>query len=101
MLSTAPIRVPPRPAEPLLLYVAATTQVVSAVVVVKRPEEWHALQVQRPVYFISKVLSKTKVRYPQIQKLISAVILARRKLQHYFLSHPITVVSSFPLGEII
>jgi len=29
------------------------------------------------------------------------VILARRKLQHYFLDHPITVVSSFPLGEII
>jgi len=29
------------------------------------------------------------------------VILARRKLQHYFLSHPITVVSSFPLTEII
>jgi len=33
--------------------------------------------------------------------LIYAVILARRKLQHYFLSHPITVVLSFPLGEII
>jgi len=29
------------------------------------------------------------------------VILARRKLQHYFLGHPITVVSSFSLGEII
>jgi len=47
------------------------------------------------------VLSETKARYPQIQKLIYAVILARRKLQHYFLGHPITVVSSFPLGEII
>ena len=69
--------------------------------VVERPEEGHALPVQRPVYFISEVLSETKVRYPQIQKLIYAVILARRKLQHYFLGHPITVVSSFPLGEII
>ena len=29
------------------------------------------------------------------------MILARCKLQHYFLGHPITVVSSFPLGEII
>ena len=27
--------------------------------------------------------------------------LTRRKLQHYFLGHPITVVSSLPLGEII
>ena len=74
---------------------------VSAALVVERPEEGHSLPVQRPVYFISEVLSETKVRYPQIQKLIYVVILARRKLQHYFLGHPITVVSSFPLGEII
>jgi len=100
-LTSAPVLFPPQPAEPLLLYVASTTQVVSAAVVVERQEEGHALPVQRPVYFISEVLSETKARYPQIQKLIYAVILARRKLQHYFLGHPITVVSSFPLGEII
>jgi hypothetical protein len=47
------------------------------------------------------VLSETKIRYPQIQKLLYAVILMRRKLRHYFESHPVTVVSSFPLGEII
>jgi ribonuclease HI len=29
------------------------------------------------------------------------VVLARRKLCHYFEAHPVTVVSSFPLGEII
>jgi ribonuclease HI len=84
-----------------LIYVAATTQVVSAAIVVERREEGHALLIQRPVYFISEVLSETKVRYPQIQKLLYAVILTRRKLRHYFESHPVTVVSSFPLGEII
>jgi ribonuclease HI len=47
------------------------------------------------------VLSEIKIRYPQIQKLLYAVILTRRKLRHYFESHPVTVVSSFPLGEII
>ena len=47
------------------------------------------------------MLSETKTRYPHIQKLIYAVVLARRKLCHYFESHPMTVVSSFPLGEII
>ena len=83
-----------------MIYVAATTQVVSAAIVVERREEGHAL-VQRPVYFISEVLSETKIRYPQIQKLLYAVILTRRKLRHYFESHPVTVVSSFPLGEII
>jgi hypothetical protein len=59
------------------------------------------LLVQRSVYFISEVLFETKIRYPQIQKLLYAVILTRRKLRHYFESHPVTVVSSFPLGEII
>jgi hypothetical protein len=75
--------------------------VVSAAIVVERREEGHALPVQRPVYFISEVLSETKIRYPQIQKLLYAVILTRRKLRHYFESNPVTVVSSFPLGEII
>jgi hypothetical protein len=99
-LSNSPILVPPITGEPLLLYVAATTQVVSAVLVVEKAEEGHALLVQRPVYFISEVLSETKVRYLQIQKLLYAIVLTRRKLRHYFESHPMTVVSSFPLGEI-
>jgi hypothetical protein len=100
-LTHALILTPPQDSEPLYLYVAATTQVVSAVIVVERAEEGHALPVQRPVYYISEVLSDTMTRYPQVQKLLYAVVLARRKLRHYFEAHPVTVVSSFPLGEII
>jgi hypothetical protein len=66
LLTNAPILVPPAAGEALLIYVAATTQVVSATIVVERQEEGHALLVQRPVYFISEVLSETKIRYPQI-----------------------------------
>jgi hypothetical protein len=47
---------------------AATTQVVNAVIVVECAEEGHALPVQRPVYYISEVLPETKARYPQVQK---------------------------------
>jgi hypothetical protein len=99
--TNAPILVPPATGEVLLIYVAATTQVVSAAVVFERQEEGHALLVQRPVYFISEVLFETKIRYPHVQKLLYAVILTRRKLRHYFESHSVTVVPSFPLGEII
>jgi ribonuclease HI len=53
------------------------------------------------LYYICEVLSETKARYPQIQKLLYTVVLAQRKLRHYFEAHPVTVVSSFPLGEII
>jgi hypothetical protein len=75
--------------------------VVSAVIVVERMEEGHALPVQRTVYYISEVLSETKPRYPQVQKLLYVVVLARHKLHHYFEAHLVTVVSSFPLGKII
>jgi ribonuclease HI len=100
-LTHAPILTPPQDGEPLQLYVATITQVVSTVIVVERTEEGHALPVQRLVYYISEVLSDTKARYPQVQKLLYVVVLARRKLRHYFEAHPVTVVSSFPLGEII
>jgi len=75
--------------------------VVSAALVVEREEEGHALKVQHPIYFISEVLSDSKTRYPQIQKLLYAVLIAKRKLCHYFESHPVTVVTSFPLSEVI
>jgi ribonuclease HI len=65
------------------------------------PSRCFQLLNQRPLYFISEVLSESKIRYPQIQKLLYAVILTRRKLRHYFESHPVTMVSSFPLREII
>ena len=60
------ILVPPTDGEHLLLYIAATTQVVSAALVVEREEEGHALKVQYHVYFISAVLSDSKTRYHQI-----------------------------------
>jgi hypothetical protein len=100
-LTRAPILTPPQDGEPLYLYITTTTQVVSAVIVVERTEEGHALPVQRPVYYISEVLFETKARYLQIQKMLYAVVLTRHKLRHYFEAHPVTVVSSFPLGEII
>jgi ribonuclease HI len=95
------ILTPPQNSEPIYLYVTTTTQVVSPVIIVERTEEVHALPVQRPLYYISEVLSETKARYPQIQKLLYAVVLARRKLRHYLEAHPVKVVSLFPLGEII
>jgi hypothetical protein len=80
VLSTPPVLVAPKEKEPLLLYIAATHQVVSTVLVVERGEEGKAHGVQRPVYFISEVLSPTKQRYPHYQKLAYSVFTTARKL---------------------
>ena len=64
LLTKAPILVPPTNGEPLLLYIAATMQVVSAALVVEQQEEGHALKGQHPVYFIREVLSDSKTCYP-------------------------------------
>jgi hypothetical protein len=79
-LTKAPILVPLVERESLLLYIVATMQVVSAALIVEREETGHALKVQRPIYFIGEVLADSKTRYLQIQKLLYAVLIARRKL---------------------
>jgi hypothetical protein len=52
--------------EPLLLYVIATTQVVTMAIVVERKEEGHIQTIQRLVYFLSQILAESKTRYPHI-----------------------------------
>jgi hypothetical protein len=87
--------------EPMLLHIAATTQVVSAVLVVKRDEPDKVLKVQRPVYFVSDVIFDSKTRYPWIPNLIYAMLISKRKLKQYFYTHSITVVLKYPLKEVI
>src|SRR4051812_37993624 len=101
MLVTPPVLAAPTPKEPMLLYIAATSRVVSTVIVVERKEEGKALLVQRPVYYLSEVLSTSKQNYPHYQKMCYGVHFAAKKLKPYFQEHPITVVCTAPLAEII
>ena len=64
LLTRPPIMTAPRPNETLLIYIAATSRVVSTTIVVEREEAGHAYKVQRPVYFISEVLNEPKTHYP-------------------------------------
>ncbi|SPT18588.1 unnamed protein product [Triticum aestivum] len=85
----------------MLLYIAATSRVVSIVIVVERKEEGKALPVQRPVYYLSEVLSASKQNYAHYKKMCYGVHFAAKKLKPYFQEHPITVVCTAPLAEII
>jgi hypothetical protein len=87
--------------EPMLLYISATTRVVSAALVIEREEPERSQKVQWPVYFINEVLSDSKTHYSQMQKLVYGILMTKRKLWHYFDVHPITMMSKYPLGEVI
>jgi hypothetical protein len=99
MLSTTPVLASPLPKEPMLLYIAVTNRVVSAVVVVEREEG--SKSVQRLVYYLSEVLSTSKQNYPHYQKMTYGVYMVAKKLKHYFQEHPIRVVAEAPISEII
>ena len=79
---TTPVLAPLAPKEPMLLYIAASNRVVSVVLVVEREEAGKQHLVQRPVYYLSEVLSQSKQNYPHYQKLVYGVHMAAKKLKH-------------------
>ena len=101
ILATNLVLAAPNMGEPMLLYITATHQVVSAVLVVVRETDGHKFPLQKPVYYVSTVLTPCKSRYPHYQKIAYAVFMASRKLRHYFQECLITVASEVPLNDII
>jgi hypothetical protein len=57
--------------------------------------------IQKPDYYVSEVLHEAKARYLETHKLLYAVLIASRKLRHYFQAHRVMVVTSFPLRAIL
>jgi hypothetical protein len=90
---------PPTLGAPLLLYVAASHSTVSAALVQEKLEGQNRKQV--PVYFVSEVLSLSKKNYTELEKVLYAVLMASRKLRHYFQAYHIIVPSSQPLKDIM
>jgi hypothetical protein len=75
---------PPEPKSPLLLYLSASNSVVSAVLVQEK-EDGKCKQI--PVYFASEALSGSKLFNSELEKTTYAVVMAARKLRHYFEGH--------------
>jgi hypothetical protein len=96
-LKEAAIMTKPSPKAELLLYIAATDTAVTAVLVEERMEA-NALK-QFPIYYVSEALSGSKLFYSEMEKMAYAVVMAKRKLRHYFQSHNISVPTAFPLRD--
>jgi hypothetical protein len=110
-LASLPILVAPEPREPLYLYIAAAAEAISMVLVAERAAQegqepgnlgpsTETRTVQKPVYYVSEVLHEAKARYLEMHKLLYAVLVASRKLRHYFQAHKVVVMTSFPLRDI-
>jgi hypothetical protein len=90
---------PPSLGAPLLLYVAASHSAVSVALVQEKLDG--QVKKQAPVYFVSEVLSFSKKNYTELEKVLYAVLMASRKLRHYFQAYHIIAPSSQPLKDII
>ncbi|KAK3041133.1 hypothetical protein RJ639_027585 [Escallonia herrerae] len=94
-LSSPPLLSKPLPGENLFLYLSVTEVAVSTVLM--REEDG----VQKPIYYISKVLQDVETRYLKIDKIALALIISARRLQPYFQSHTIIVLTDQPLRKVL
>ena len=85
----------PEKGELFYLYIAAPEEAVGIVLIVKRNSE------QKSMYYTSKVLHGAEEWYQRIEKLAYAVVLASRRLKHYFKVHPVVVRIDQPIRQIL
>ena len=77
----------PKPDEVLFAYIAVASYAVSLVLIRVN------CGIQRPVYYVSKSLHKSEVRYLPLEKAILAIVLGTRKLLHYFQAHTVVILT--------
>ncbi|KAK2999702.1 hypothetical protein RJ639_023128 [Escallonia herrerae] len=94
-LGSPPLLSKPFPGEDLLIYLSVTEVTVSTVLI--REEDG----VQKPIYYVSKVLQAMETRYLKIDKIALALIISARRLRPYFQSHTIVVLTDQPLRKVL
>ena len=77
--------------EDLYLYLAVSTTAVSAALIRKEDKK------QFSIYYVSQAFQGAKAKYPRIEKITFALIVASRKLRPYFQLNPILVMTDQPI----
>uniref|UniRef100_A0A2N9FQ85 Uncharacterized protein n=1 Tax=Fagus sylvatica TaxID=28930 RepID=A0A2N9FQ85_FAGSY len=92
-LTSPPLLSPSQQGEALSLYLAVSPTAVSSALI---REDGGT---QLPVYYTSKAFQGAEERYPAMEKLALALVIAARKLRPYFQSHKIIVLTNHPLRK--
>ena len=79
--------------EELYLYLAVSPHAISSALI--REEQ----KIQKPVYYISRVLRGAEGRYPMMEKLAFTLVTTSRKLKHYFQAYVINVLTYHPSNK--
>ena len=83
------------PEEDLFLYLVVSKHAVSVVLLREVERE------QKPVYYVSRTFTDTETRYLPLEKLVLTLVMASKKLVHYFFEHTIYVYSNHPLKSLL
>jgi hypothetical protein len=94
-LSSPPCLSIPTPRESLFLYLVVSDHAVSAVMVQENKQE------QKPIFFVSKVMDETELRYLPLEKAALALLQATKKLPYYFQTSTVTVLTDLPLKRLL
>jgi len=94
-LTNPPVLCKPQLSTPLHLYFAVTEREISSVLMQEQD------QVQKPIYFVSKVLQGAEVRYQAIEKAVLTVVFSARRLHHYFQSFTVIVMTDLPIRKVL
>lgn len=94
-LASPPLLVTASPSEGVSVYLSSSEKAIGAVLIKETDSG------QQPVYYVSQVLKDPETRYPSIQKFAYALVMASRKLRHYFQGRDITVVTNQPLKKLL
>nr|XP_043618825.1 uncharacterized protein LOC122590711 [Erigeron canadensis] len=94
-IADLPTLTAPKPKEILYVYLTASLECVSAVLVAEREKQLI------PIYFVSRVLQGAEANYPELEKLTLALVHSACRLRRYFQAHPIVVLSDKPIKQIL
>ena len=83
------------PGIPIRLYFAISNQAISSGLLQDQDK------VQKPAYFVSKVLQGPETRYQVIEKVAPVVVFAAQWLRHYFQSFTVIVMTNLPIRKVL